>query len=105
MYADQLGQSLYRSLLEEPVIQVVNYQINSAVHRAKLRTWQALAVLSAFIPDAETHAAVACLWPLLQVGLFFLAVFPVLAGTRLLSNGISLLLQDCDSNEDVVNEV
>ncbi|DBA85457.1 TPA: hypothetical protein ACH3X2_000409 [Trebouxia sp. C0005] len=64
--ADALGQSLYASLLAEPVLQVVNYQINSAVHRSKVRTWQALAVLSAFIPRGHVQPALAQLWPLLQ---------------------------------------
>ncbi len=65
--AGELGQSLYASLLAEPVLQVVNYQINSAVHRSKVRIWQALAVLSAFIPGGHVQHALAQLWPLLQV--------------------------------------
>jgi len=65
--ADELGHSLYASLLSEPVLQVVNYQINSAVHRGKVRTWQALAVLSPFIPGGHVQPALAQLWPLLQV--------------------------------------
>ena len=63
----ELGQSLYASLLAEPVLQVVNYQIKSAVHRSKVRTWQALAVLSPFIPRGDVQPALAQLWPLLQV--------------------------------------
>ncbi len=65
--AGELGQSLYASLLAEPVLQVVNYQINSAVHRSKVRTWQALAVLSPFVPRGHVQPALAQLWPLLQV--------------------------------------
>ena len=51
------------------MLQVANYQINSAVHKAKLRIWQALAVLSAFIPHEEVQEAIAQLWPILQVSL------------------------------------
>ncbi|KAL0020919.1 hypothetical protein WJX77_011015 [Trebouxia sp. C0004] len=64
--AGELGQRLYASLLSEPVLQVVSYQVKSAVHRSKVRTWQALAVLSAFIPAPHVQPALAQLWPLLQ---------------------------------------
>lgn len=67
--AEELGQSLFQNLLEDPSLQITNYQINSAVHRAKLRSWQALAVLSAFIPHCQTHQAIAQIWPLLQVSI------------------------------------
>ena len=66
--AEELGQTLFQNLLEELCLQTANYQINSAVHRAKLRCWQALAVLSAFIPLSQTHQTVAQVWLLLQVG-------------------------------------
>lgn len=71
--AATLGQSLWQELLSrvrtDPTLSATNYQINSAVHRAKLRAWQALAVLSAFIPaqPASTGAAIDQLWPYLQV--------------------------------------
>ena len=63
----QLCWNLYQSLLQEPVLLTVHYQVNSATHRAKTRIWQALAVLSPVIPQSETHQTVAQLWPLLQV--------------------------------------
>ena len=65
--AEQLGQTLFQNLLVDPALQTANYQINSALHRAKLRCWQAVAVLSAFTSHTHTHRVVAQLWPLLQV--------------------------------------
>lgn len=64
--AGQLGQALYTSLLHQPVLKVAHYQVNSAIHRSKIRAWQALAVLSAFVPQTDTDDAVAHLWPQLQ---------------------------------------
>ena len=53
--------------MEEPALQVVTYQVNSPTHRAKTRIWQALAVLSPTVPQAQGPDALAHLWPLLQV--------------------------------------
>ena len=71
--AATLGLSLWQELLTrvqtDPSLSATNYQINSAVHRAKLQAWQALAVLSAFVhaQPASTEAAIDQLWPYLQV--------------------------------------
>ncbi|KAL3143716.1 hypothetical protein ABBQ32_003554 [Trebouxia sp. C0010 RCD-2024] len=66
LLAEQLGQGLFQNLLAHPALKIANYQINSALHRAKLRCWQALAVLSPFTPDTQTHQVAAQLWPFLQ---------------------------------------
>lgn len=72
--AADLGWSLWQQLVSKVqtdlVLNAPNYQMNSAVHRAKVRAWQALAVLSAFIPAepaSATEAAINQLWPYLQV--------------------------------------
>lgn len=73
--AGALGLSLWQQLLSkastDPALSAPNYQVNSAIHRAKVRLWQALAVLSAFIPQgpATTEGATDQLWPYLQVEL------------------------------------
>lgn len=69
LLVEHLGQTLLRNLLAEPVLKTAHYQINSAVHRAKLRCWQALAVLSPFTAHTHTHDIVARLWPFLQVSM------------------------------------
>ena len=86
--AAELGWSLWQRLVTkvqaDPVLSAPNYQINSAVHRAKVRAWQALAVLSAFIPAEPaiaTQVAIDQLWPYLQVGL----LLPVILTTNIVT--------------------
>ena len=69
LFAEQLGQILFQNLLKDQTLKGASYQVNSAVHRAKLRHWQALAVLSAFIPHSDTHQLLAQIWPFLQVSM------------------------------------
>ena len=73
MCAGELGRALWAALFSEAIAEEGRgtrnfYRPGGKLHRRKLRMWQALCVLVAFVPDADTAAAAQLMVALCQVG-------------------------------------
>lgn len=69
---ERVGRALWRRLLERAgpggdLGQPGHYVSGSAVHRSRVRAWQALAVLSKFAPADDVQTTFRTIWSSLQV--------------------------------------
>ncbi len=70
---ERVGRALWRRLLERAgpggdLGQPGHYVSGSAVHRSRVRAWQALAVLSKFAAADDVQTTFRTIWSSLQVG-------------------------------------
>ena len=71
MHAGQVRLQLWRNLRQtlntDPEHGKQNYHTGSATHRKKVRLWQALAILSADLPEQELEGCIAACWRVCEV--------------------------------------